>query len=60
MGNVAGYEYSYVGDEGGKETNRIYYEKNLQGDVIGLLDSSGADIMILRFAGLLMQMMHLL
>lgn len=41
---IAGYEYSYVGDDGNKERVRVYYEKNLQGDVIGLLDSRGIEI----------------
>ncbi|MFR7761913.1 MAG: RHS repeat-associated core domain-containing protein [Eubacterium sp.] len=42
--NVVGFEYSFIGDTGSKQKVRIYYEKNLQGDVIGLLDSRGAEI----------------
>ena len=44
MGEVVGFEYSYIGDDGTKEKNRIYYEKDMQGNVIGLLDSRGAEI----------------
>lgn len=44
MGEVVGFEYSYIGDDGTKEKNRIYYEKDMQGSVIGLLDSRGAEI----------------
>ena len=43
--NVIGFEYSQLSeiDETLKAT-RIYYEKNLQGDVTGLLDARGAKI----------------
>lgn len=42
--NVIGFEYTYVDFSGKLETARVYYEKNLQGDVIGLLDARGAEI----------------
>ena len=43
--NVIGFEYSQLSEinETLKAT-RIYYEKNLQGDVTGLLDARGAEI----------------
>ena len=42
---VIGFEYSQINkmDNSLKKT-RVYYEKNLQGDVIGLLDARGAEI----------------
>ena len=43
--NVIGFEYSQLSEI--NETlkiTRIYYEKNLQGDVTGLLDARGAEI----------------
>ena len=43
-GSVIGFEYSYTNFAGTLVTARIYYEKNLQGDVIGLLDARGAEI----------------
>lgn len=43
-GNVAGYEYSYINELNQKTSIRIYYEKDLQGNVIGLLDSRGAEV----------------
>lgn len=43
--NVIGFEYSQLSDmDYSLKKTRIYYEKNLQGDVIGLLDSRGAEI----------------
>ena len=42
---VAGFEYSEISNmDNNLKKIRIYYEKNLQGDVIGLLDSRGAEI----------------
>lgn len=42
---VAGFEYSEIsGMDNSLKKTRVYYEKNLQGDVIGLLDSRGAEI----------------
>lgn len=42
---VIGFEYSQLNDiDGSLLKNRIYYEKNKQGDVIGLLDSRGVEI----------------
>ena len=43
-GSVIGFEYSYLNFAGTLVTARVYYEKNLQGDVIGLLDARGAEI----------------
>ena len=44
-GNLIGFEYSEISDFDNKlKKVRIYYEKNMQGDVIGLLDSRGAEI----------------
>ena len=44
IGSVIGFEYSQINDLNEKSTTRIYYEKDLQGNVIGLLDSRGAEI----------------
>ena len=41
---VIGFEYSYLNSAGTLVTARVYYEKNLQGDIIGLLDARGAEI----------------
>ena len=42
---VAGFEYSEIsGMDNSLKKTRVYYEKNAQGDVIGLLDSRGAEI----------------
>lgn len=38
-GSVIGFEYSYLNFTGTLVTERVYYEKNSQGDVIGLLDA---------------------
>lgn len=43
-GNAIGYEYDYVNPLNQKSRVRVYYEKDLQGNVIGLLDASGAEI----------------
>lgn len=44
-GQVAGFEYAEIFDMNDSlKKNRVYYEKNLQGDVVGLLDSRGAEI----------------
>ena len=43
-GAVIGFEYSFINDVNGKSATRIYYEKDLQGNVIGLLDCRGAEI----------------
>ncbi|MCR5736688.1 MAG: DNRLRE domain-containing protein [Eubacterium sp.] len=43
-GEAIGFEYSYLNYAGSLITARIYYEKNFQGDVIGLLDARGAQI----------------
>lgn len=43
-GSAIGFEYSYLNFAGTLVTARVYYEKNLQGDVIGLLDAGGAEI----------------
>ena len=43
--NVIGFEYSQLSEINETlKTTRIYYEKNLQGDVTGLLDARGAKI----------------
>ena len=43
--NVIGFEYSQLSEINETlKTTRIYYEKNLQGDVTGLLDARGAEI----------------
>ena len=43
--NVIGFEYSQLSELNETlKTTRIYYEKNLQGDVTGLLDARGAKI----------------
>lgn len=43
--NVIGFEYSQLSEINETlKTTRIYYEKNLQGDVTGLLDEEGAEI----------------
>lgn len=48
--SVVGFEYSQINEMDGKlKTTRIYYEKNLQGDVIGLLDSRGAEIAVYAY-----------
>lgn len=40
-----GFEYGQLNDINNHlQKTRVYYEKNLQGDVIGLLDSRGAEI----------------
>ena len=45
VNNVIGFEYSQQSDmDNSQQKTRIYYEKNLQGDVIGLLDSRGVEI----------------
>ena len=42
--NVIGFEYSQISEfDETLKTTRIYYEKNLQGDVIGLLGDRGAE-----------------
>ena len=43
--SVIGFEYSQLSEiDNSLKKTRIYYEKNLQGDVIGLLDARGAEI----------------
>ena len=43
--NVIGFEYSQLSEINETlETTRIYYEKNLQGDVTGLFDARGTKI----------------
>ena len=43
--NVIGFEYSQLSEiDETLKTTRIYYEKNLRGDVTGLLDARGAKI----------------
>ena len=43
--NVIGFEYSQLSELNETlKTTRIYYEKNLQGDVTGLFDARGAKI----------------
>ena len=42
--NAIGFEYSYFPTSSIFATSRIYYEKNLQGDVVGLLDARGTKI----------------
>lgn len=42
---MIGFEYGQLNDiNNNLQKTRVYYEKNLQGDVIGLLDSRGAEI----------------
>lgn len=42
---MTGFEYSQINDiDQSLKKTRIYFEKNMQGDVIGLLDSRGAEI----------------
>lgn len=44
-GDMIGFEYGQLNDiNNNLQKTRVYYEKNLQGDVIGLLDSRGAEI----------------
>lgn len=43
-GEIIGYQYTYVDLLGKERDVTIYYEKNVQGDVIGLLDARGAEI----------------
>ena len=43
-GSTTGFEYSYIDDKKSIQRTSVYYEKNLQGDVIGLLDSKGTEI----------------
>lgn len=43
-GTAIGFEYSYINDLNKKSSTRIYYEKDIQGNVIGLLDARGAEI----------------
>jgi len=51
--NVIGFEYSQLSEISETlKTTRIYYEKNLQGDVTGLLDARGADITMQRWEDL--------
>ena len=48
--NVIGFEYSQISELNKTlKTTRIYYEKNLQGDVIGLLDARGAEIAVYTY-----------
>ena len=48
--NVIGFEYSQLSEiDSSLQKTRIYYEKNLQGDVIGMLDSRGAEIAIYQY-----------
>ena len=49
MNDIVGYEYSYINANGELSKNRIYYEKDLQGNVIALLDSRGAEIAIYNY-----------
>lgn len=39
-----GYTYSYVNSSNNKSTATIYYEKNIQGDIIGLTTQYGTEI----------------
>ena len=41
---IIGFEYSYLNDLKEKKKTRVYYEKNLLGDIISLLDSRGLEI----------------
>ena len=41
---IIGFEYSYLNFTNDIVTARVYYEKNLQGDIIGLLDARGVEI----------------
>ena len=41
---IIGFEYSYLNFTNDIVTARVYYEKNLQGDVIGLLDARESEI----------------
>lgn len=43
-GSILGYQYSYLDSANEKQTETIYYEKNYQGDIIGLLDENGTKI----------------
>lgn len=48
--DVIGFEYSQISEfDKTLKTTRIYYEKNLQGDVIGLLDARGAEIAVYTY-----------
>lgn len=48
--SVVGFEYSQISETDSiLKTTRIYYEKNLQGDVIGLLDARGAEIAVYTY-----------
>ena len=48
-GTVLGFEYNFLDAEGTKQTETVYYEKNLQGDVIGLLDQEGNETAAYRY-----------
>lgn len=41
---MLGFEYNYLDFKGELVTARVYYEKNLQGDVIGIVDARGIQI----------------
>lgn len=48
--DVIGFEYAKISSmDGNLKKTRIYYEKDKQGDVIGLLDSRGAEIAIYEY-----------
>lgn len=48
--SVVGFEYSQISETDSiLKTTRIYFEKNLQGDVIGLLDARGAEIAVYTY-----------
>ena len=48
--DVIGFEYAQISSlNGNLKKTRIYYEKNKQGDIIGLLDSRGAEIAIYEY-----------
>lgn len=41
--NVLGFEYSYLDSNNNKQKETVYYEKNFQGDIIGLMDENGSE-----------------
>lgn len=51
IGSVTGFEYSYLDDSNKIKKETVYYEKNIQGDVIGLLDSTGEEIANYEYDG---------
>lgn len=43
-GDITGFVYEYLNADGNVESQTVYYEKNIQGDIIALLNFSGEKI----------------